>query len=110
VLIDSTLDLILAAASTSSDRKQAATAIAPLLTTLRRGLETMRFTGSARITTYTPPRATAGESRALTAERFHHRLGDLHLAKEFGTPEDVRRVIEETVDEVRVAAVGRHRV
>jgi len=108
VLIDSTLDLILAVASTAPDRKQAATAIAPLLSTLRRGLETMRFTGPARITTYAPPRVAAGESRALTAERFQHRLNDLHCAREFGTPEDVRRVIEETVDEIRVAAIGRH--
>jgi hypothetical protein len=108
VLIESTLDLILATASTSQDGKRAATAIAPMLATLRRGLETMTFTTPARITTYMPPSVVAGESRAMTAERFAHRLNDLHCARQFGTPEDVRHVIDSTVHEIRVAALGRH--
>jgi hypothetical protein len=107
MLIESTLDIILATAATASDRNQAATAITPSLATVRRGMETMKFTTRARITTYTPPMVAAGERRAMTVDRFGHRINDLHCAKQFGTPEDVRRVIEETVDEVRTAALGR---
>jgi hypothetical protein len=107
MLIETTLDIILAAAATSHDHQQAATAIAPLLATVRRGMETMKFSTPARITTYSPPKVAAGESRAVTADRFGHRINDLHCAKQFGTPEDVRRVIEDTVEEIRVAALGR---
>lgn len=109
MLIDDTLTLILTAASTAHDRTQAATAIAPLLATLRRGLEATKFSGSPRITTYSPPAVAAGESLSLTSERFRHRLQDLHLAQHFGTPDDVRRVIEETLDELRFATLGRLR-
>ena len=108
MLNDDTITLILAAASTAHNRTQAATAIAPLLATLRRELETAKFSGSPRITTYAPPAVTAGESRSLTAERFRHRLRDLHLARVFGSPADASRVIAETIKEVRVAAHGRH--
>ena len=107
MLIESTLDIILATAATATDRNQATTAIAPLLATVRRGMENMKFSMPARITTYSPPTVTAGEHRALTADRFGYRINDLHCAKQFGTPEDVRRVIEDTVEEIRVAALGR---
>lgn len=103
-----TIDTILTAASTAPDRKRAAMAISPLLATLRRGLETAKFSGSPRITTYSPPAVVAGERPSLTAERLRHRLHDLHLARAFGTPADVSRVIDETVSEIRVAALGRH--
>jgi hypothetical protein len=109
MLIETTLNLILATAATAHDHKQAATAIAPLLATVRRGMETMKFSTPARITTYAPPKVTAGESRAMTAERFGHRINDLHCAKQYGDAADVRRVIDDTVEEIRVAALGRFR-
>jgi hypothetical protein len=109
MLIESTVDVILATAATAQDRNHAATAIAPLLSTIRRGMETMKFTMPAKINTYIPPKVAAGESRAMTAERFGHRINDLHCAKQFGTPEDVRRVIDDTVEDIRVAALGRFR-
>ncbi len=108
MLIESTVDLILSSSATATDRKQAAAAIRPLLATLRRAMETMQFKTAARITTYSPPAVIANESRAFTAERFTHRINDLHCAKSFGTPEDVRAVIDQTVKEVRDAALGRH--
>jgi hypothetical protein len=107
MLIESTLDLFLATAATSHDHQRAATAIAPLLSTVRRGMETMKFSTPARITTYSPPRVAAGESRAVTAERFGHRINDLHCARQYGDAADVRRVIDETIEEIRVAALGR---
>lgn len=106
-MIESTVDCILRVAASQPDNRTAATAITPLIATLRRTLETTRFQGPPRIVTYQPPTVRAGESHAMTAERVAHRLNDLHCARELGTPEDVRAVIEMTVNEVRTAAMGR---
>jgi hypothetical protein len=110
MFVEDTVDAVLRVAASQPDHHKVATAITPLLATLRRSLETTDFQGPARIRTYTPPAVRAGESHAMTADRVGHRLNDLHCARVLGTPEDVRAVIEMTVNEVRTAAMGQHRV
>lgn len=105
--MSTTVSSILEAASGSTSRVQAEAAIAPKLISLRTELETMTFDGPARLLAYSPPTVTLGGQPDTTAARFRFRLNDLHCARKLGNPADVRRVIDDTLEEIRAAALGR---
>ncbi len=106
-MFEDTVAEILATATTASTPAAAERTIASLVAALRRGLETMRHNGPPRLRAYSPPTFTAAEPPTSTLHRFAHRLDEIALAKASGSSRDVRRMIDQTVGEVRAAALAR---
>lgn len=106
--LDRLVDMIYAAGNSKPDREQAAAAVSSAARILRAELEAAVFDGPPKVLTYAPSTFPAG-SASSTADRLRFRFNDLHCAKVLGTPEDVERVIAETVSEVEAAALSRWR-
>lgn len=100
------VSLVLAAAAAANDSAEAERAIEPHLEALRRQLHGMSFKGAPRLRTLSPVGVSATESPAMTVERVTRRIEQLHLAKVYGTADDAACLIDDTVAEVRFAALG----
>ena len=99
---------IVTTGAATRDTAVAIEAITPALVELQRQLEKAAgsFLGPPRLCGYNPPPPCRGESPSRTADRVRHAIRSLHCAKCFGSADDVRRVIEATVRDVKIAAVG----
>lgn len=101
------VERILLTASCRATSAEAEAAITPILTMLRGSLESMRFDDPPMVFSAYRPTVRAGQSAGEACRLFRQRLNDVANAKRWTDAENVERVIDTVVDDIRAAALGR---
>lgn len=97
-----------AAAAAATSKTAAARALDPLAASLRADLLLPAGAGSPApmLRAVALPRLTGREGPEAVAARLRLRLDELALAKRFGDADDVRRMVDVAIGEIRQAAVA----